>query len=341
MADTVQFPPAPFLPPETDLAVPEAWEQAITDLVRRPPRRILILGATDRGKSTFCALLRRRLLAAGRSTALVDADIGQKDLGPPATVTLGLAAPGAIPAEGLAAHYFVGAVSPPGHLLPIVIGTQRLAEAAEGRVTLVDTPGMVRGVGRILLQFLLESLRPEVVVALEKNHEAGAALAGAQATRRYRLPPPSTLTDKPPEQRRRNRARGFRKHFAGTRRVQWHVDRLGIQRGLLFSGAPTDPGPHLYAEDTAEGRLVVGGPEPVEPGVKQLPAGFERDLLCGVADGRGECLGLGRLRRIDFASRRLELITPVLSSEAAILQLGDLYVGPDGYEHDGRRPRNL
>ncbi|MEF8793693.1 Clp1/GlmU family protein [Thiohalorhabdus sp.] len=327
--------------PERRLVVPESWERAFGALVRQAPRRIVVLGATDRGKSTFCALLRRRLLAASHATALVDADIGQKDLGPPATVTLGLGDPSDPPAQRPEGHYFVGAVSPPGHLLPIVIGARRLAEAAGDRVTLVDTPGMIQGVGRTLIQFLLESLRPEVVVALESDDEAGAILAGAQASRQFRLRPPPGIAAKTPEQRGASRARGFREHFAGARRREWHLDCLGIQRSLLFSGAPADPGTHVYAEDTAEGRLVVGGPEHKEPGTQHLPAGFEPDLLCGVADGRGACRGLARLRRIDYPGRRLEVVTPVPPGVAAILQLGDLYVGPNGREEDRRRPRNL
>lgn len=338
MADSCHAQPAPPLPPTPHLAVPEPWEQAITELVRLGPRQVVILGATDRGKSTFCALLRRRLLGAGRSTALVDADIGQKHLGPPATISLGLAAPGAIPAERLTAHYFVGAVSPPGHLLPIVIGTRRLVEAAGDRTALVDTPGMIHGAGRILLQFLLESLRPEAVVALERDGEAGAILSGTQATARFRLPPPWRLATKSSAQRRKNRARGFREHFAGARRKEWHLDRLGIQRSLLFSGVPTEPGPHVYAEATAEGRLVIGGPDPEGAGARQLPAGFERNLLCGVTDDRGDCCGLARLRRIDFSGRGLEVVTPVPSAAASSLQIGDLYVGPDGQEQAGRRP---
>ncbi|MFB6260711.1 MAG: Clp1/GlmU family protein, partial [Thiohalorhabdaceae bacterium] len=306
---------ASVLPAETRLAVPHSWDRALTDLVRQPPSRVVVLGATDRGKSTFCALLRHRLLASGTSTALVDADVGQKDLGHPATISRGLATPRTAPAQQLTGHYFVGAISPPGHLLPIAIGARRLAEADGAQVTLVDTPGMIQGAGRILLQFMLESLRPEAVVALERNGEAGALLAGAQACCQFRLPPPPTIAAKTADQRRANRARGFREHFVGASRQHWPLDRLGIQRSLLFSGVPVPSGPHVHAEDTPEGRLVVGGPDTGEPGVRHLPA--------------------------DFSGRYLEVITAVPSAQAAILQLGDLYVRPDGYEQAGRRPRNL
>ena len=89
------------------------------------------------------------------------------------------------------------------------------------------------------------------------------------------------------------------------------------------------------------GRLVVGGPVPRQRGTCHLPDGFERDLLCGVVDARGEGLGLARLAGIDFASGFLRLHTPVTPERIAALQLGDLYVAADGRELARTRPRGL
>src|SRR3954451_21991417 len=51
-------------------------------------RHALVLGAADVGKSTFCRFLLGHLRARGRRTALLDTDVGQKTVGPPACVTL-------------------------------------------------------------------------------------------------------------------------------------------------------------------------------------------------------------------------------------------------------------
>ncbi len=179
------------------------------------------------------------------------------------------------------------------------------------------------------------------MVALEKNGEAGAILGGHKLPRIHRLAPSTLVRAKTPAQRRAARTRAFRDYFTGALAQEWDLAELAFQRSLLFTGRPVDPGPHLHAEETAEGRLVVGGPEPRDPGTKRLPAGFERGLLCGVADGEGCCRGLARLKGIDFAARRVSLSTPVPAHDIAAVQLGDLYVGADGRELDRRRPRIL
>lgn len=52
---------------------------------------MLVLGGTERGKSSYCHFLVQQLCGASARVAFVDADIGQKDVGPPATVSLGFA----------------------------------------------------------------------------------------------------------------------------------------------------------------------------------------------------------------------------------------------------------
>src|SRR5512139_1849639 len=70
----------------TALDIPAAWARSADTILRNRWRTILVLGATDRGKSTYCAVLGARLSHARRRVALVDADVGQKDVGPPATI---------------------------------------------------------------------------------------------------------------------------------------------------------------------------------------------------------------------------------------------------------------
>ena len=59
---------------------------------------------------------------------------------------------------------------------------------------------------------------------------------------------------------------------------------------------------------------------------------IERNLLSGIADASGRCLGLGIIERIDFARRTIVLSTPVERDRVRIVQFGDLYVTPEGGE---------
>ena len=68
------------------------------------------------------------------------------------------------------------------------------------------------------------------------------------------------------------------------------------------------------------------------PDSKGLPAGFERNLLCFIADATGRCLGLGIIERIDFSSRTIALTTAVERDRVQIVQFGDVYITPEGGE---------
>src|SRR5437764_3353946 len=53
-------------------------------------RRLIVVGGTDTGKTTFCTLVANEALAKGRRVAVLDCDLGQAEIGPPACVGLGL-----------------------------------------------------------------------------------------------------------------------------------------------------------------------------------------------------------------------------------------------------------
>jgi len=115
-------------------------------------------------------------------------------------------------------------------------------------------------------------------------------------------------------------------------RILKNYKALIIQRTLLFAGEPVEVEGATHAERSAEGILIVGAPVAPPPDSKLLPLGFERNLLCGLADATGQCLGLGIIDRIDFAGSTIALTTPVERDKVRIVQFGDLYVTPEGGE---------
>jgi polynucleotide 5'-hydroxyl-kinase GRC3/NOL9 len=64
--------------------VPPDWAAAMERIAAGDVRRVLVLGPGDAGKSTFCRVLLRHAVRNGRGVALLDADPGQKLVGPPA-----------------------------------------------------------------------------------------------------------------------------------------------------------------------------------------------------------------------------------------------------------------
>jgi len=89
--------------------------------------QVMLIGGLDTGKTTLGRALARAALDAGRTVAYLDADVGQKSVGPPTTVTLRLLGTREdLELERMARHdamAFVGATSPQGQLLPLVVGS--------------------------------------------------------------------------------------------------------------------------------------------------------------------------------------------------------------------------
>ncbi|GIX49000.1 MAG: polyhydroxyalkanoate depolymerase [Candidatus Tectimicrobiota bacterium] len=284
----------------SELDIPAAWEQSAAAILRHRWRKILVLGAIDRGKSTYCVFLSRYLLAAGHRIAFVDADIGQKDLGPPATVALGYAeTPQALAAMTPAALYFVGSVTPAGHLLPMVVGTKLLVEAARAPFVIINTTGLVHGIGQVLKGYKIEAVQPDVIVALSQGNELHALTRAYSTYRIFHLAPSPRARAKTPEQRRAARELAFYRYFQAA------SDVVLPRRALLFQRTPA----------------------PVAP---------DKPLLCGVADRRNRCLGLALLQDWDVRHDTLTLRTPVAAERIRVVQYGDLYLTPEGHEL-GRR----
>src|SRR5215813_13229242 len=206
---------------EPTLDIPPAWDWSVDQIVQHRWRKILVLGAVDRGKSTYCRFLARRCLETGRRVALVDTDVGQKDIGPPATLTLGYPEVAQSLAEVSAvAWYFIGATSPAGHLLPMIVGVRQLVDAAQAAYVIVNTTGFVTGPGYALKSYKIEAVRPDVIVALEHGHELRPLLQAYRHYRILRLPASAYATPKTVEQRRAARERTFGTYFATALTVE-------------------------------------------------------------------------------------------------------------------------
>ena len=175
---------------EDYLHIPVAWERSAKRILSEGWSCILVVGATDRGKSSYCKFLVNALLREGRAVSFVDADIGQKDVGPPATVALAEFL-GAANFTQATCHgmYFVGHINPMAHFLPLVLGTRQMVETAKGEFVVIDTAGLVQGRGQVLIGFQIESLRPDVLVCLERGDELAPIRHAARYCNTLRLCP--------------------------------------------------------------------------------------------------------------------------------------------------------
>ena len=210
---------------------------------------VVVIGAPDSGKSTLAAYLYQELCLRGLCVAYLDADVGQSTLGLPTTLNLALThEPGApcFPPQGARAAYFVGAVTPCGHMLPTVIGTHRLQQKAMelgAQVIVVDTTGLVdrRQGGKALKQWKIELLAPCVVIALQRRRELEPILWPLRRDERVRCVELSIspyVVARSREVRIARRQQRLADYFSGAQSRMVALDRVAVyDLERLASGA--------------------------------------------------------------------------------------------------------
>jgi polynucleotide 5'-kinase involved in rRNA processing len=264
---------------------------------------VVLIGGLDSGKTTLGKVIAAAGLEAGRKVGYVDADLGQKAVGPPTAVTLRMLAENHdldIPAFSTPdAMYFVGATSPQGQLLPLVVGTGRLLARAldEGAdLVVVDTSGLVSGVyGQLLKYHKIELLQPDVVIGMQRGQELDPLLGIIQRFFRAEvmvLPVGPQVSSTSVEERARNREAAFRAYFTEP------LQRWRIKPTVFMPALPT-----LFEQPQLDRVLV------------------------GLSDGEGEYAGLGYLEYVP-EDGLLRLISPVPEAPKA-LKLGSVRLEPD------------
>ncbi len=334
------------------MTVDPSWEAAVPRAVEA--RVMLVIGETDAGKTSFTTFLASTLLERGLSVAVVDADLGQSDIGPPTTVGLGRLR---LPVERLAdaevvGLYFVGSTSPQGHLLPTVLGTRVMAQRALrlgfDRV-IIDTSGLVQGeMGRLLKQHKIDFVEPELVLCLQRNGECEHILRPYGTGERpaiLRLAPSGATRRRSQDERRQHRERSLQVYFAAARPIALDLSRVILRQPALYVGSPLPPRQVeelaavlddmvLWAERRGN-ELVLVTPDPLkEPQVRQIQKRHEdlglanyslddfQGVLAGLDDARRETLGLGVVRSIDFAKQTMVVETPVPEADIVSVRLG-------------------
>lgn len=294
------------------IEVPDAWK-ALAARIEHEGGMALLLGASDAGKTTLAQWLLRALAAGGRRVALLDGDIGQSTIGPPATAGLAFVASGSTdpPLEPIALR-FIGAVSPSGVMLPLVAALKRLAEkalASGADVLLVDTTGLVLGpLGRRLKFHKIELLAPRHLIALQREAELEPILRlfeGRPGLTISRLPVSPHVIPRSAEFRRAYRVKRFGEYLQASSLLQLSLHHVGL----------------------------LGEPWPDEQPLTQGGGlgGAIRGLLLGLADAEDDLLALGLLHEIDPASGTLVCLTPWNEPERVrILHLGTLRLDPSG-----------
>jgi polynucleotide 5'-hydroxyl-kinase GRC3/NOL9 len=258
-----------------------SWRPVLDQLACGTWQRVLVLGAPDRGKSSFCDLLLRLLQAQGTKAMLLDTALGEKTVGPPACLTLGRIETGAYSLKDL---YFVGGLDSARRMAAIVSGAARLADRAEGQLV-IDTSGTFNGPGRVLKGLKIDTLCPDHIVALGRDDELEPFLALLPQGQIHRLPPADGAQARNAMTRALGRLQAFQAVLAGAR-------------------------PHVL-----QGLAV-------EPWDEDAYDWTHGEYICGLADAKGDELGLGILNGVDTANGTFRVTTTAAPDRIRRIRVG-------------------
>ncbi|HVH15752.1 MAG TPA: Clp1/GlmU family protein [Candidatus Angelobacter sp.] len=274
--------------------VPSAWSEA-ADIVKRQRGVCVIIGDVDSGKSSLCTFLANKCLEDEERVGVVDADVGQADIGPPTTLSSSVVKAPIIGMHKIAADLslFIGDTSPSSVPDKVVASATRLKKSIASLVdiVLVNTDGWLAEFNALRHKaLLLDEVQPDLVLGLGRSYETINPLLEKVKVASLRLPSSSFARARSKEERRRSREAGYRRFLEGSH-------KFGINQ---------------------ETRLrMFDQPEQTVFPVDRRFRGF----VAGLLDQNEELLSIGRINRVANGKVVVETKT---DETPAFLEIGNI-----------------
>jgi polynucleotide 5'-hydroxyl-kinase GRC3/NOL9 len=279
--------------------LPGSWVETAETIKKG---KTIVIGNTDTGKSTFCTILANIAVNAGLKTAIIDADLGQSDIGPPGTIGLARLENHILSTSEVSPDllYFVGYISPAPVVDKTLHGIESLLGHTANACTLViNTDGWVLDDQAIIYKKrLIDLVQPDYVVGI--GREVSPILELTKQTS-FQIDSPTAILRRTREQRRALRESGYRKYLTEGRVIRVDVDRVQLSYSDGRTLSPGDLDPSLV------------------------------NALLGMIDGKGWLLGIGVLLEVGLRGNIVKAFSPVTSGFSGI-EIGAVKLNAEGIE---------
>lgn len=265
--------------------VPESWNKPFEFLknLQVKPAIVMIMGASDAGKSSFITYLLNKLVEAKHKVGVLDGDLGQSDLGPSATVGYTVAEKQVTELGNLRMQngFFVGATSPVGAMKQTVQGLASMIKELQEKqpnYIIINTDGFITG--EIAVDYklsLMKELKPTIVIGIQTKGELEPILSKLGGGSVITIEPSIAHSTRNIETRKTNRERTYAKYLENSK-----LQCIPMNQLIL------------------EPRNAI--PKIVDP---------NRGLLVGLYGSGTKFLGIGVLRAINQTRRTLKIQTAV------------------------------
>ncbi len=289
--------------------IPLSWREAGSALVELGEGVAVVVGGADTGKTTLCTFLSNYLLAENRKVAVVDADIGQTDLGPPTTMAAGevkarvTSLSQIMPSERL----FIGLTSPGRAKDKVIRSTKRLVgyHTTPGKIALVNTDGWVSGNEAVLYKLqMIDELQPDITLGIGGSDLSPILQAGNRTT--LLVGSPDTIKERSRVDRRELRSLGYQKYLAGASLRTFSMSGTRLRHYTTMGDLSLDRASRSWVENL-------------------------KDTVIGLLDADDLLQEIGILKDIIPSTRMVKIWSRIPSLPAKI-EVGDVKLNSDGRE---------
>ncbi|MHA1506037.1 MAG: Clp1/GlmU family protein [Candidatus Asgardarchaeia archaeon] len=350
--------------------LPDSWKDAINFIIKKisvkKPVIVMVLGDVDVGKTSFVTYCANMIVRKGFRIALIDADIGQSDIGPPTCVGLTIVES---PFKDLSSlevinSSFVGVTSPSGVTHRVISGILELVRDSIQKkvdVILIDTTGWIRESRAIDFKISkIKSVSPDILVLIEEGEDLYKLFNGILG-HTIKVEPSKYVRRRSREDRRRIRASTYRKHFSNSKVVELVMDELKMINCILGNGKVVEDEEVLenlarllstskdnilhveslldFAVIFVEGRVFIER-KSLEEICELLKKKYVRivrredyeDALVGLFDKNWKFLSLGLIKDIRFKEGKMRVLAPTDGKNVKYIVFGNMKISKDGTE---------
>ena len=281
--------------------IPRSWHSCLEALVEMQQGRVLIVGATDVGKSTLTTFLANGLLKEEINCQIVDADIGQSDIGPPTSIGTAITSSSLSSLVDLnpLALIFIGHTSPNHVQSKLRDGIRLLSSFKQAPLTIINTDGWVLDHEAVIYKVkLVDAIQPDLVLGISAAGELEPIMSKISAMS-MRIEAPTMILPRSQSDRRQIRTSGYRRFLDG-----------GVTR--------------VYPMRAIQLKMPIGVSSIETATISQL-----RNLIVGLLNDQGFLLQIGVLLGLDDNSLR---VYSRAVDQLAGIELGYVKLSTDGSE---------
>lgn len=336
-------------------SIPAEWDVLADKIVAHKRKgeltKIVVLGEVDTGKTFFSTYLANRLIQKLGTTAILDCDAGQSDIGCPGTFgMLMLKKPEIFLTELEPTYtYMIGAHSSGLHFVPALTGLINMLQKAdkEAEALIIDTTGWVQfDGGRAIKKAKLDIVNPDYVVLMQRGNELEHLVKHLPSEKVVRLPVSKKASPTSQMDRKALRELVSRRYFINSKVFEIPFNQVYTDRVYFRTGTPIKLAGTVWAEKLSgfEGTLVISEktvkPEqraewPKDLGmIRNFTAGNEIGLMLALLDNNGDVLQVARLEKIDFKNEKFIIRSKYNGNLENIkgIQFGSLKLTAEGNE---------